>query len=66
MDEDIVESIKEASNVPFSWRLNDREITGLYREYEKAISNTNGDTTQVRISAIQLILLLRLYVDNFS
>lgn len=66
MDEDIIESIKEASNVPVSWQLNDREIAGLYREYEKAISNTNGDTTQVRISARQLILFLRLYLDNSS
>lgn len=51
MDEYIIESIKESSNVPASWQLSDREISGLYREYEKAISNTNGDTAQVRISA---------------
>lgn len=66
MNEDVIEGIKEASNVPMSWQLSDREIVGLYHEYEKAISNTNGDTTQVRISARQLILFLRLYVDNFS
>ena len=65
MNEETRESIKQSyRNYPLSWFLEDSEIETLYNKYLDAIRTTNGDTEQVTISARQLILFIRLYMEN--
>lgn len=64
MDGTLVSNIQHSSEYPKDWQLQEQEISVLYNKYKEAISTMNGDTEKVEITARQLILLLRLYMEN--